>query len=72
MTRESLADMHPFWRGFWFGGTSPGWKWGPINCITPAGDQVQLNWCRNRGHSSVAFAKAHAAAVQRRIETTGR
>ena len=72
MTREPLTDMHPFWRGFWFGDARQGWKWGPITCVTPAGDRVRLDWCCSRGHATVAQAKAHAAAVQRRIEETGR
>jgi len=36
MSREPLTDMHPFGREFWLGDNGPGYKWGPIICLTRA------------------------------------
>jgi hypothetical protein len=44
----------------------------PVNAVTPRGIRVRQSRCCTKAHRSPAQAVAHANAIKRRIETTGR
>ncbi len=77
MTREPLTDMHPFWRGFWFGDARQGWKWGPITCVIrqrpgAAGLVLQPGPCDRRPGEGARSGSAEADRGDRALGSCGR
>jgi hypothetical protein len=69
--REPRTDMSPFTASLLSGQNVQAYT-APVRAVTPGGIPVRYRRCCDRGHQSPAQAVAHAAAVKRRIETTGR
>jgi hypothetical protein len=68
---EPWTDMSPATRSLLSGRDVPVYT-APVNAVTPGGVRVRQSRCCARGHQSPTQAVAHAAAIKRRIETTGR
>jgi hypothetical protein len=71
LPREPMTDMSPGLASFLSGRNVPAYT-AKVEAITPAGISVRQARCCDRGHQSPKQAVTHAAAVKRRIETTGR
>lgn len=68
---EPWTDMSPAARSLLSGRNIQAYT-AKVSAVTPAGITVRQARCCARGHQSPAQAFAHAEAIKRRIETTGR
>jgi hypothetical protein len=68
---EPMTDMSPGMASLLSGRNVPAYT-AKVDAVTPGGVRVRQSRCCPRGHQSPAQAVAHASAIKRRIETTGR
>ena len=69
--REPRSDYSPFTESLLTGESVTAYT-APVTAVTPGGITVSQPACCGRGHRSPGLAVSHAAAVARRIATTGR
>lgn len=68
---EPITDMSPGMASLLSGRSVPAYT-AKVTAVTPRGITVRQSRCCPRGHQPPAQAVAHATAIKRRIETTGR